>query len=45
MWVSSCHATLALGTGLVCGAVFSRVAGGILLPYAAILGTILVYRR
>ena len=43
IWVSPRHAALALATGLVCGALASRIGGTILSPYAAILGTLVVY--
>lgn len=38
VWVSPRHVTLALTTGLLCGALSSRVGGAISPPYAAILG-------
>jgi hypothetical protein len=43
VWVSPRHAALALATGLVCGGLASRVGGMISPPYAAILGTLVVY--
>jgi hypothetical protein len=43
LWVSPRHVALALATGLVCGGLASRVGGIILPPYAAILGTLVVY--
>jgi hypothetical protein len=41
--VSPRHAALALATGLVCGVLSSRIGGMISPPYAAILGTLVVY--
>jgi hypothetical protein len=43
VWVSPRHAALALATGLVCGSLASRIDGMISPPYAAILGTLVVY--
>jgi hypothetical protein len=43
VWVSPRHAALALATGLVCGGLASRIGGMISPPYAAILGTLVVY--
>jgi hypothetical protein len=43
IWVSPRHAALALVTGLVCGSLASRIGGMISPPYAAILGTLVVY--
>jgi hypothetical protein len=43
VWVSPRHASLALATGLVCGVLSSRIGGMISPPYAAILGTFVVY--
>ena len=43
VWVSPGHAALALTTGLVCGALATRVRVPISPPYAAILGTLLLY--
>jgi len=43
VWVSPRHAALALATGLVCGGLASRIDGVISPPYAAILGTLVVY--
>ena len=43
VWVSPRHAALALATGLVCGGLASRIGGMISPPYAAILGTGVVY--
>jgi hypothetical protein len=42
-WASPRHGALALATGLVCGGLASRIGGMISPPYAAILGTLLVY--
>jgi len=41
--VSPRHAALPLATGLVCGGLASRIGGMISAPYAAILGTLVVY--
>jgi hypothetical protein len=41
--VSPRQAALALATGLVCGGLASRIDGMISPPYAAILGTLVVY--
>ena len=43
IWVSPRHVALALATGLVCGGLASRIGGMISPPYAAILGTLVVY--
>jgi hypothetical protein len=43
LWVSPGHAALAFATGLVCGGLASRIGGVISPPYAAILGTLVVY--
>ena len=43
VWVSPRHAALALATGLVCGGLAARIDGMISPPYAAILGTLVVY--
>jgi hypothetical protein len=43
IWISPWHAALALAIGVVCGALSSRVGGMIAPPYAAILGTLVVY--
>jgi hypothetical protein len=43
VWVSPRHAALALATGLVCGGLAARIGGMISPPYAAILGTLVVY--
>jgi hypothetical protein len=43
VWVSPLHAALALATGLVCGSFAARIGGTISPPYAAILGTLVVY--
>jgi hypothetical protein len=43
VWVSPRHTALALATGLVCGGLASRISGMISPPYAAILGTVVVY--
>ena len=43
VWVSPRHAALALATGLVCRGLASRIDGMIAPPYAAILGTLVVY--
>ena len=43
VWVSPRHVALALATGLVCGSLASRIDGMISPPYAAILGTLVVY--
>jgi hypothetical protein len=43
VWVSPGHAGLALTTGLVCGALASRIGGPISPPYAAILGALIGY--
>ena len=43
IWVSPRHAALALATGLVCGGLASRIGGMISPPFAAILGTLVVY--
>jgi hypothetical protein len=43
VWVSPRHAALALATDLVCGSLASRIDGMISPPYAAILGTLVVY--
>jgi hypothetical protein len=43
VWVSPRHIALAFATGLVCGGLASRVGGMFSPPYAAILGTLVVY--
>src|SRR6266571_2323059 len=42
-WVSPRHAALALATGLICGGLAAHIGGMISPPYAAILGTLVVY--
>jgi uncharacterized protein (DUF2062 family) len=42
-WPLSGHVALALATGLACGTVASRYPGAIEPPYAAILGTLILY--
>jgi hypothetical protein len=43
VWVSPRHLALALTTGLLCGVLSSRIGGTISPPYAAILGTLILY--
>jgi len=43
LWVSPLHGALALATGIVSGGLASRIGGMISPPYAAILGTLVVY--
>jgi hypothetical protein len=44
VWGLPRHAALALAVGLVCGGLAARIGGGMISPpYAAILGTLVVY--
>jgi len=43
IWTSPRHVALALATGLVCGALASRFDLLVSSPYAATLGTLVVY--
>ena len=42
-WPVSGHVALALGMGLACGTAAARYPGMISPPYAAILGTLVIY--